>query len=407
MCASFVEALMDHIMEGAMIPKVQIERAVGPILSMFLADVLAETLRDDPALSGPLAMICPEFPLKKADVNQSTNFDWLMYNTERRQLLFVELKTSDTSFKADQSASYLANQEAVQNKGGSFLIDDLKKVVGASQESGKYRYILEKVSLFKTEIAACHDAKIVYLIPKSIVHKVQGHADRVLTFAILSNSITGAFAEEWSVIRSHLCALDDSSQHARNRQSAPASKTALAANFADSSDFHSIVELCKKRGDDIIVGFTGGVVALASRDLTSLENRSYKWDNAVRGTGSKVSSNWISGSVFSGIIDKKGAHPRGSPLLNPAPKRSSNWEGTLNFLDMFDLCLKRGDEIIVGFTGGREEFVRRTLSELQKRPSYKWDFAKNTAGKKQSDWLPGAMVIEMLKSHHGYSSNRR
>jgi hypothetical protein len=138
MCASFVEALMDHIMEGAMIPKVQIERAVGPILSMFLADVLAETLRDDPALSGPLAMICPEFPLKKADVNQSTNFDWLMYNTERRQLLFVELKTSDTSFKADQSASYLANQEAVQNKGGSFLIDDLKKVVGASQESGKY-----------------------------------------------------------------------------------------------------------------------------------------------------------------------------------------------------------------------------------------------------------------------------
>ena len=40
MCALFFEALMDHIMEGVMIPKVQIERAVGPILSMFLADVL-------------------------------------------------------------------------------------------------------------------------------------------------------------------------------------------------------------------------------------------------------------------------------------------------------------------------------------------------------------------------------
>ena len=25
---------------------------------------------------------------------------------------------------------------------------------------------------------------------------------------------------------------------------------------------------------------------------------------------------------------------------------------------------------------------KKTLSELQKRPSYKWDFAKNTAGKK-------------------------
>jgi len=81
MCASFVEALMESIIETAMIPKVQIERAVGPILSMFLEDVLTETLRDDPVLSGRLVMICPEFPLKKIGNNQSTNIDWLMYNT--------------------------------------------------------------------------------------------------------------------------------------------------------------------------------------------------------------------------------------------------------------------------------------------------------------------------------------
>ena len=305
MFASFVEALMDSIIGTAMIPKVQIERAVGPILSMFIADVLTETLRDDPALSGRLVMICPEFPLKKIGNSQSTNIDWLMYNIERRQLLFVELKTSDTSVRADQNAIYQATQETIRSECGSFLIKDIEQLRDASREFGKYRYILEKVSPFETEIGACCDARIVYLVPKSAEHKVKDHADRVITFAMLSNNITGSFAEEWKIIQSQLCKLDTSSQNTRNRQ-------------------------------------------LAS------------------------------------------------------PERSSNWEGTLNFGDMFDLCLKLGDDIMIGFTGGREEFVRRTLSELKKRPSYKWDFAKNTAGKKQSDWLSGATVVEKLKSHHGY-----
>jgi len=406
MCALFIEALMDHIMEGVMIPKVQIERAVGPILSMFLADVLTETLRDDPALSGSIVMICPEFPLKKADNKQSTNIDWLMYNKERQQLLFVELKTSDTSFDTGQNVIYRAIQDAVRSDGGSFLMEDLEQLTNASTEAGKYRYILEKrLSLFKTEITACRDARIIYLIPKSVEHKLQGLADKVFSFGMLSNSITGSFAEEWSVIRSHLCVLDDSSRRSRNHQLTSVPAENRATNFVDSVDFLSIVELSKKLGDAVIVGFTGGVAALASQDLGSLERRMYKWDNVVGGVGNKVLSNWIPGSVFSDIISKKNAHPRESLQLNPEPKRATYWEGTLNFGGMFDLCLKHGDDILIGFTGGKEEFTRKTLSELQKRPSYKWDFAKNTAGKKLADWLPGSMVITMLKTHHGYSRN--
>jgi hypothetical protein len=129
MRASFIETLMSHIMEGAMIPKVQIERAVGPILGMFLEDVLTETFREDPDYCGSLAMICPEFPLKKTGNRQSTNIDWLMYNKERRQLLFIELKTSDTSIEDDQNAIYYANQEAILSQGGSFLIEDLEQLI--------------------------------------------------------------------------------------------------------------------------------------------------------------------------------------------------------------------------------------------------------------------------------------
>ena len=321
MCALFVEALMDHIMEGVMIPKVQIERAVGPILSMFLADVLTETLRDDPALSGSIVMICPEFPLKKADNKQSTNIDWLMYNKERQQLLFVELKTSDTSFDSGQNVIYRAKQDAVRGEGGSFLMEDLEQMTNASTEAGKYRYILEKrLSLFKTEITACRDAKIIYLIPKSAQHKVRDLADKVFSFGMLSNTITGSFAEEWSVIRSHLCVLDNSSRRSRNQQLISVPVDIRAANFADSFDYLSIVELCKKLGDAVVVGFTGGVAGLASQDLASLERRKYKWDNVVGGIGNKILSNWIPGSVFSEIISKNNSHPRESLQLNPAPK---------------------------------------------------------------------------------------
>jgi hypothetical protein len=309
MCALFVEALMEHIMEGVMIPKVQIERVVGPILGMFLEDVLSETLKDDPVLSGALTMICPEFPLKKSDNRQSTNIDWLMYNSERKQLLFVELKTSDTSVDAGQNAIYRAKQQTVRSEGGSFLIEDLKQMSNASNESGKYRYILEKRVLpFKNHIDACHDAKLVYILPKSVEHKHQDYADRVLSFALLSNSIKGPFASEWSIIRSRLCAIDDSSQRARNRQSETALKTDTAANFAGLIDFQSIMELCKKRGDAVMVGFAGGDRALASRDLASLENRWYKWDNVVGGIGSKDLSNWIRGTDFIKIIDGKNSN---------------------------------------------------------------------------------------------------
>ena len=116
------------------------------------------------------------------------------------------------------------------------------------------------------------------------------------------------------------------------------SRTGRAANFVDSFDFLSIVELCEKLGDAVIVGFTGGVAALEGRDLTALEGRTYKWDNITGGIGKRDQENWIPGSVFSDIISKKDAHPHESPKLNPEPKRASSyWEGTLNFGGMFDL----------------------------------------------------------------------
>lgn len=327
----FIETLMDYIMEATMIPKSQIERAVGPILSMFLPVVLTETFRQDQNLSGSLVMVSPEFPLKKEDNWQSTNIDWLLYNTVRRQLLFVELKTSDTSINDNQNSIYHRIQAAIVNRGAAFLIEDMEQMRDRSSEFGKYQYVLKtKVTPLKNEISACHDAKLIYLIPKSIELKVHSHADTVLTFGMLSASIPGNFAKEWGIIRNHLCALDDSSRSSRNCKSAISSPTRVTAKSA-----HLYIE------------------------------------------------------------------------KNSMGRKSVNWQGTLDFRHMFNLCLQQEDNIVVGFMGGSEAFARSTLAELQSRLYYKWDYAKNMAGKKNANWLFGKAIIHLLRQYHGYPNNLR
>jgi hypothetical protein len=307
MGASFIGAMMDHIMEGMMIPKVQIERVVGPILSMFLEDVLTETLRQDPLMSGRLTMICPEFPFKKDGSRQSTNIDWLMYNPDRRQLVFLELKTADSSVDLEQSAIYHARQTEVRRAGGSFLIEDLKELRDASGEHGKYSYIIDKkVAPNAAAIAACRDAVILYLVPRSAERKLQGHADKLLTFSMLSDSIPGPFAEEWKTIREHLCVLDESSKQVRNHKSDRPSQIGVTPNFAERVDFRSISELCRNRGDAVVVGFSGGTPALGRSSLPALQSRLFKWDHAQGGAGVKDPANWIRGSVFLRIIGELG-----------------------------------------------------------------------------------------------------
>lgn len=105
----FLSHLMAHLLEGSQIPKVQVERSIGPVLGFFLAEVLTATLKDDGALSGRYRMLCPEFPLAK-EKNQSTNIDFLLYNEDRQALVFLELKTACSSFAADQAEIYLENR---------------------------------------------------------------------------------------------------------------------------------------------------------------------------------------------------------------------------------------------------------------------------------------------------------
>lgn len=312
----FITALMENVIESTMIPKVQVERIVAPILSMFIGDILTATFRDDSHLSGNIRLIAPEFPLKKEDNRQSTNIDWLMYNSSRDQLLLVELKTSDTSIRGSQNSIYQSIKNAIRSKGGTFLIKDLELLRDTSQESGKYQFVLEnKVASFKDKISNCQDAKIIYIVPKSIENKSQQYADRVLTFSSMSQSISGAYSQEWGVIHNYLCKLDNLSQKSRNRK---------------------------------------------------ISN--------VNETRTRI-----------------------------ARSRQKKWQGTFKFDEMVDFCREHGDEIVIGFTGGRVEFANSTLSYLKNRSHYKWDYSNNMGGKNRSDWLLGSTVISILMKRHDLS----
>ena len=68
--------------------------------------------------------------------------------------------------------------------------------------------------------------------------------------------------------------------------------------YAGTARFSEIQQMCADRGDDIIVGFLGGLKKLRAASLTEMEDkRAFKWDHKENERG-KIGSNWIPGGMF-------------------------------------------------------------------------------------------------------------
>jgi len=293
---NFIEKLMAHILEGTRIPKVQIERAVGPILGFFIDRVLSATLGQK------IVTLCPEFPIRKGRLDgtedtQSTNIDWLLYNETKKELILLELKTCDTSFRPSQKDTYTVIQNLISSEKAGFLIEDIEKIRSKSQEYGKYDFVLEKLSQHKQSITECNVAQIIYLMPESSIFPQDASSKnqtQILSFNSLSEEIDSSFAEYWKIIRSHLINLDSDTRRKRNNQS----ETSDRDNYQGWLEFNQIIAECQKQGDEILVGFEGGVDALKSAQMSYRQNRKYKWDKSEGGKGTKNARNWIKGNAF-------------------------------------------------------------------------------------------------------------
>lgn len=192
---SFIDALMKQIMGLVMIPKFQVERAIGPILGIFITELLSKSL------GNRLVMVCPEFPLRKdSDSYQTTNIDWLLYSSTLEQLVFVELKTTDTTFDPAQARTYLRAIQRVKEGQWPLLVKDVEEIGYKSLERGKYKEVLSLLE----PCAKCKDARLVYLTPKVMKDAECGRFDpsiKWLCFEELEATLTSDYASEWAVIR--------------------------------------------------------------------------------------------------------------------------------------------------------------------------------------------------------------
>lgn len=292
---AFINKLMTHILEGTRIPKVQIERVIGPILGFFIDRVLSATLGQK------IITLCPEFPIRKDNKNQSTNIDWLLYNKTRNELILLELKTCDTSFRPCQNDIYEYHQNKISSQSAGYLIKDIEKIKAKSQEYGKYDFVLKKLRItlpaYEQIFQSCSAAQIIYLIPESSKIKLAASFNDqtlILSFKDLSDNISHRFAEHWKTIRNRLIQLDGDTRGKRNNQP----ETSDRDNYQARLNYNEIIDQCQKHGDKILVGFEGGVGALKSAQMSSLENRKYKWDFVEGGKGTKDARNWIKGNAF-------------------------------------------------------------------------------------------------------------
>ena len=299
----FFTALMQHLMQGTMIPKVQVERSIGPIIGFFLADALATKPDDD------IVMLCPEFPIQKTGNNQSTNIDWLMRNLDTQELLLVELKTTDTTFRPEQAAIYRELQSKIAREGSAaFLLDDLDAIGAASQERGKYQNVRNLLAQgfgasddneLREALGRCKRARVVYLAPQVSKPKdwpTHEEGWTWMSFADLPASLDAHdYADQWPAIRNSLLSLDALTRRLRNGD---APSAAGARNYRDVLDFDALLKRCRTEGDSWVVGLKNWRSALPTMTLEQLRAKAYKCDFADGGVGKKLGSNWIAGDQF-------------------------------------------------------------------------------------------------------------
>ena len=96
---TFLENLFKLLKTNKDFPNYQAERRIDIFINYFLTEMLTNYL------GKKVEFVCPEFPLKKENTNQSTKLDYLCKTKD--EIVFVELKTDASSLKTEQASIYL------------------------------------------------------------------------------------------------------------------------------------------------------------------------------------------------------------------------------------------------------------------------------------------------------------
>jgi len=314
--------LLTHIVEGGRrTPKFQVERAIGPMLGFFLPRALSELLDSNGHSNGEtrdksvVITLAAEFPLKKpGDSKQSTNIDWLMYDTANNELLLVELKTEFASFQGEQLDRYLELATTANPWIG--MKEDFDNICKVTK-SPKYTYAAKKL---REVLDNCPDVenarvRVVYLAPKATAAAFDEAVKKFKpTSALGSDSAVCFFFEDLARFANGT-AKDDLAPYRDKLFSAltpldlglgldgSTEAEASKKNYRGRLSLDEVLRNCKE-DKSILVGFKGGSKALAQQDVSHLQKRLYKWDKAGdKGVGSKIQVNWIEAEQFLKIVE--------------------------------------------------------------------------------------------------------
>ncbi len=120
-------------------PDYQLERRADIFFSVYLAGLLEE-FTDRPMMD----MILPEFPVKldlvcaKEPSGRSVKVDYVLFSQNREMVYFVELKTDQGSFDADQHKRL----EAAKRVGFREILRGLTEIVRRTNSPQKYYHLL-------------------------------------------------------------------------------------------------------------------------------------------------------------------------------------------------------------------------------------------------------------------------
>jgi hypothetical protein len=132
-------------------PKYQLERSIDGFLSLFIEEYLSLCYEAD------VRYVAAEFPIKKAENNQSTNVDYVLFrHGPSPAWLFVELKTDENSIRDDQMVAYNSFQH-IQMR--TLLRQIRENIMPKSRQKRKYQYLLDTIT--RSDPPADIDAPIV------------------------------------------------------------------------------------------------------------------------------------------------------------------------------------------------------------------------------------------------------
>lgn len=202
----FLEDYFSKLFEYHKTPKIQIERAISPLLTMFIKELIGEYLKNNYLSVGEIGVDIPEFPLKKKINKQSNNIDWMMVNKQLSWMIFVELKTSASSFNRNQLTNYKQLQSKIHSCSAQFLFTDIDLIKTRSSEKNKYEFILKAVSKSRKEIEMIRNSMLIYIVPSSLKKALKD--ERVILFSEFPEEINHTYADEWKQLRSFLISID-------------------------------------------------------------------------------------------------------------------------------------------------------------------------------------------------------